>query len=77
MEIIWDSTRGMIGLPNFFGLGFEPDLVTCFVLATECLTMNLARDFGSNLVCSFPCIMLMQSLIFSYLLVTGILSNGS
>ena len=32
--------------------------VTCFVLATECLTMNVACNL--QLVCSFPCIMLMQ-----------------
>ena len=56
-----------------FGLGQEPDLVTCFVLATECLTMNVACDCD-QLVCSFPCIMLMQSFVFPFG-IKGILSS--
>ena len=44
----------------------ERDLVTCFVLATECLPMNVAQDF--QLVSSFPCIMLMQYFVLLLLL---------
>ena len=63
------------GLPiKCFGLGFKCDLVTCFVLAIECLTMNVAHDF--ELVCSFPCIMLMQSFVLLLPFgVKGILSS--
>ena len=62
-----DSPQGMVCLQNDLVQGVS---VTCFVLATECLTKNVAHNL--QLVCSFPCIMLMQFFkSYSYLLGSG------
>ena len=63
------------GLPTeCFGLGCECDLVTRFVLATECWTMSVACSL--RLVWSFPCLMLTQAFVLLLPFgVRGILNN--
>ena len=58
METSWDSTQGVVCLQNVLVCGVS---VICSVLATECLTMDVAHDL--LLVCSFPCVMSMSSFV--------------
>ena len=54
-----ESTQGVICLQYVLVLG---ESLICFILATKCLTMDVAPNL--QLVCSFSCIMVMQWVFF-------------
>ena len=61
-----ESTQGVICLQYVLVLG---ESLICFILATKCLTMDVAPNL--QLVCPFSCVMLMQWVFCLFVCLVG------